>query len=139
LTIEKDDYERKNTELQRELDSVKVELDNEFEVNADFVELSEKMFDLTQNAAETWLGSNCTVRRELLEILSLNRELSDSSLLITWIKPFDALAEQPQTEDNRGDWRCTFPNNLDSRTLMLAALATSMNFDRDEFFLLAAI
>lgn len=40
---------------------------------------------------------------------------------------------------NRGDWRWTFPNNIDSRMLMLAAISASVNFDRDEFFLIAAI
>jgi hypothetical protein len=35
----------------------------------------------------------------------MNRELTDSSLVLTWNKPFDLLAQQPDFEGGRGDWR----------------------------------
>jgi hypothetical protein len=57
--------------------------------------MAEKAFDLAQNAAKTWLGSNWAFCRELLQILRLNRELDETSLYITWNKPFDSLAKQP--------------------------------------------
>ena len=43
------------------------------------------------------------------------------------------------TTVSRGDWRWTFPNDLDSRALMLAAISASVNFDREEFFSIAAL
>ena len=100
--IEKDIYESKAAEIRRDLDGVTRQLTEEFTVNTDFVEMAEKVFNLTQKAADTWLGSNRAVRRELLDVLSLNRELTDTKLVVTWNKPFDALAEQPKTENGRG-------------------------------------
>ena len=52
------------------------------------------IFDLSQKAANMWGCSNSTLKRELLEALSLNRSLSDVSLCVTKRKPFDILAEQ---------------------------------------------
>jgi len=100
--IEKDVYESKAAEIRRDLDGVTRQLTEEFTVNTDFVEMAEKVFNLTQKAADTWLGSNSVIRRELLDVLSLNRGLTNTSLVVTWNKPFDALAEQPKTENGRG-------------------------------------
>ena len=58
-----------------------------------------KVFDLTQKAAETWLGSCNSVRRELLEILFTNREADELNLSLTWRKPFDAVAETAKIKD----------------------------------------
>ena len=100
--IEKEVYESKAAEIRRDLDGVTRQLNEEFTVNADFVDMAERVFNLAQKAADTWLGSNCAVRRELLDVLSLNRELTDTNLVITWSKPFDALAEQPKLQNGRG-------------------------------------
>jgi hypothetical protein len=58
---------------------------------------------LSQKASDLWGGSNTTLKRELLETLSLSRAVSDVSLCITKRKPFDILAERPKTSESRGD------------------------------------
>jgi hypothetical protein len=51
------------------------------------------IFDLTQRAAETWLRSSTSVRRELLDVFYSNRLLDEVSLCGDWRKPFNALAK----------------------------------------------
>ena len=62
-----------------------------------------RIFELSQKAADLWGGSNNTLKRELLETLSLNRNVSNVSLCITKRKPFDILAARPKIEKNRGE------------------------------------
>ena len=62
------------------------------------------VFDFSQNLANLWRGSNYAVRREILECVSLNRLLSDTSLYLEKRKPFDILAEGLSFKDGRGDW-----------------------------------
>ena len=102
-TIDKQTYEAKNVQIREELESVRGKMARETKVNEDFIQMAEKAFDFAQDAAKTWLGSNSQLRRELLQILSLNRELDEASLYVTWAKPFDSLANQAVLKDNRGD------------------------------------
>ncbi len=62
------------------------------------------VLDFSQRAAEIWHGSNNAVRREILDVVYLNRALSDVSLVTTKRKPFDILAERPLLKKTRGDW-----------------------------------
>ena len=62
------------------------------------------LFDWTQNAAEIWRGSNNRVRREILDLVCLNRTLGDLNLYATKRKPFDVFAEGPKIKNSRGDW-----------------------------------
>lgn len=66
-------------------------------------EMAVALFDWAQRAAETWRGSNNLVRREILELVCLNRTLSDVSLITTKRKPFDVFAERPDFNKSRGD------------------------------------
>jgi hypothetical protein len=86
--VEKAVYDSKALEIRDEVERIKQEEMSESTVNASFIETAEAVFNLTQRAAETWLVSNWSVKRELLEIFSLKRELSDASLTIAWNKPF---------------------------------------------------
>ena len=61
------------------------------------------LFDWTQTAAETWRGSNNSIRREILDSVCLNRTLGDVNLVTTKRKPFDAFAEGLNSNDSRGD------------------------------------
>ena len=61
------------------------------------------IFPHNQRAADLCGCSNNTLKRELLEILCLNRTVSDVSLCVTKKKPFDILAERPKIEENRRD------------------------------------
>ena len=62
-----------------------------------------RIFELSQRAADLCGGSNNTLKRKLLETLSLNRTVSDVSLCVTKKKPFDILAERPKIEESRGE------------------------------------
>ena len=66
-------------------------------------ELALAVFDFSQNAAETWRGSNMHRKREILDLVCLNRTLSDVTLVTTKRKPFDGLAERLKNENSRGD------------------------------------
>ncbi len=61
-------------------------------------------FDLSQNLREVWSRSDWAQKRDLLECVSLNRMLSDTSLVLAKRKPFDLLAERPLLKKSRGDW-----------------------------------
>ena len=101
--IDKSVYEAKSAEVKAELENVRQNLSRSTKTDSSLPVIAGKIFDLTQNAAQVWLGSNCEVRRELLQGFSLNRELSDASLCLTWSKPFDTFAKQADFKDGRGD------------------------------------
>ena len=100
--VPKDLYHAKAEELKIELETVRQQMAEETTINTSFVETAEKLFEMTQKAAESWLGSNSVVRRELLQVFSLNRELDEQNLYVDWAKPFAALAKQPDLKDGRG-------------------------------------
>lgn len=62
-----------------------------------------QIFDFSQKAANLWEGSNSAEKRKLLEIVSLNRHVSDVSLCVEKRKPFDFLAKRLVLEKSRGD------------------------------------
>ena len=53
--------------------------------------------------AENGLSSDYEVKRRILEIVFLNCDLVDTTLVATIRKPFDALAEGLISKDSRGD------------------------------------
>ena len=61
------------------------------------------LFDWTQTAAETWLGSNTAIRRQILDSVCLNRTLGDLNLNAKKRKPFDVFAEGLEIKNSRGD------------------------------------
>lgn len=61
------------------------------------------LFGWSQNIKNYWKGSNYAQKRQLLEIVSLNRLASDVSLFIKKSKPFDILAKSPVLEKSRRD------------------------------------
>lgn len=93
--VEQETYQKKADELKIELERVRREMEQDNKAHEDFSDLALKVFNLSQNAAETWLGSCNSTRRELLEILCTNREADGLSLRLTWRSPFDARAKRP--------------------------------------------
>ena len=91
-TVEKAAYDKKALEIRDEVERIKQDELSETRINATFIESVEAAFNLTQSAAETWAVSDSTVKRELLEMFSLKSELSDTTLTLTWNKPFNNLA-----------------------------------------------
>ncbi|MGD0088314.1 MAG: hypothetical protein ABSE73_00145 [Planctomycetota bacterium] len=59
------------------------------------------LLDFRQNLVDIWRGSNSAVRREILDCVSLNRRVSDVSLVLEKRKPFDFLAERPYLKNGR--------------------------------------
>ncbi len=98
--ISEEIFTKKNVEIKMELDRVREEMSKEAKLNADYKDMAVAIFDLTQRAAETWKGSNNAFRRELLDVLCLNRSLDSTSLCLDWRKPFDGLVERPDSADS---------------------------------------
>ena len=94
--IDQQIFESKSVSLKTKL----AELDQSIETVQKFDpargEGAVQIFDFSQKAVNLWEGSNTTLKRDLLETLSLNRVVSDVSLCLTKRKPFDMLAEQPK-------------------------------------------
>lgn len=102
-TIDEPTYNAKLAELKGEsmkIDEIVEQLNDAEPVDTD---LGLLLFDWSQNAADLWLGSNITQKREILDLICLNRRLSDVSLVLTKRKPFDVFAERPEFVESRGD------------------------------------
>lgn len=102
--VEQEAFQEKNEGVKAELARVREEMSLETKVNAEFADMATAIFDTTQHAAKTWLGSNSAIRRELLDVLSLNRVLDETSLCLEWRKPFDALVEASKIEYGVANW-----------------------------------
>ncbi|MFO8014269.1 MAG: recombinase family protein [Phycisphaerae bacterium] len=97
-------FTAKSAELKAQQEEVEKQLD---EAGLDDPLLGERalgLFDFSQHLVDIWHGSNWRYRREVLECVSLNRTLSDVSLVLTKRKPFDVLAERLSSRSGRGDW-----------------------------------
>lgn len=66
-------------------------------------EVARTVFGWSQNAADLWRGSNSSVRRDILDLVCLNRTLGDVTLYAPKRKPFDVLAEGLKIENSRGE------------------------------------
>ncbi|HEY3319180.1 MAG TPA: hypothetical protein VGP72_01735 [Planctomycetota bacterium] len=101
--IDKATHDAKALEIQAELEQVQQARPETTTSIGELARVAANVIDLTQTAAERWRGSNWHGRRELLDILSLNRQLDEISLSVTWASPFDAFAEMADIKDGRGD------------------------------------
>jgi site-specific DNA recombinase len=61
------------------------------------------VFDLAQNIEEIWQGSPWNRKRQILDMVSSARHVSDVSLCVVKTKPFDILAKQLDFVESRGD------------------------------------
>jgi site-specific DNA recombinase len=61
------------------------------------------LFAWSQKSAKIWRGSNTAVRRQILDTVCLNRQVSDVTLVTTKKKPFDFLVERLKNDFSRGD------------------------------------
>lgn len=96
-------YKAKSNELKSETAKTDDGLAKLGDVDPARGELAVTLFDWTQQAADVWRGSNNTVRREILDVVCLNRCLNDVNLVLQKRKPFDVLAEGLISENSRGD------------------------------------
>ncbi len=102
-TVEEIVYKAKSVELKAEAASTDEALAQLGDVDPARGQLAVALFDWTQKAAETWQGSNNTVRREILDLVCLNRTLGDVNLVTQKRKPFDILAEGLDLKNSRGE------------------------------------
>jgi hypothetical protein len=54
-------------------------------------------------AADIWRGSNTTARRQILDSICLNRQVSDVTLVTKKRKPFDFFVERLPLKTSRGE------------------------------------
>ena len=96
--------QNKTTELATEEKSLKMTLQmTPYEPQSDRIKRILGIFEFSQNIENYWRGSNSAEKRKLLEIVSLNRHLSDVSLCIEKRKPFEILSKRAKSEKSRGD------------------------------------
>ena len=97
-------FRTKSTELQGQVKDAEEALGRWGDISGGRGDIASTVFDWSQKAAERWHGSNNGEKREILETLSLNREVSDVSLCVTKRKPFGVLTEGLLSDDGRGEW-----------------------------------
>jgi site-specific DNA recombinase len=102
-TIDEALHKSKSEELRQDMARLDEAMEGQAPGEADTNDIALRLFDWCQNAAENWLGSTSTARREILDAVSLNRRLGADSLEISKRKPFDVLAEGSVLERSRGD------------------------------------
>ncbi len=100
--IEEAVMQAKQEELKRQLAEVEQSLDSAKDVAPDAPERALSLFDFSQRLVESWHGSNSALKREILEVVSLNRHANDVTLVVEKRKPFDFLAERPLLQDGSG-------------------------------------
>ncbi len=101
--IEQPEFTVKQGELRVELADVDRQLEENPAYDHKRGELALTIFDFMQNAADLWRRSNTAQKRELLGAISLNRHVSDVSLVLEKRKPFDIAVEGPSFHYGRSD------------------------------------
>lgn len=100
--IDEGTYRNKSTELRGHAEEAKQPLQQCGDIEPARGDLALAAFDFTQHAAEVWKGSKIQIKRRILEALSLNRTLSDTTLCLQKRKPFSFLTERLSIQPNRG-------------------------------------
>ncbi len=103
-TIDETVFQAKSVDLKSQLEEVERQLDEANEFDPAFGQTALAVYDFSQKLPEIWRGSNSARKRTILECVSLNRTVSDVSLVLTKRRPFDFFAERPLFETTRGDW-----------------------------------
>ncbi|MHB1155861.1 MAG: hypothetical protein ACYC26_03375 [Phycisphaerales bacterium] len=73
----------KSADLNSQLDDVHRQLDEADRFDPAFGQTALAVSDFSQNLPEIRRGSNSAQKRELLDVVSLNRKVSDVSLVLT--------------------------------------------------------
>lgn len=86
-------FQTKSASLKTEKEEVEKALSESSRFDPAYAETALDVLDFGQQAADLWRGSNSSVRRKLLESVSLNRVLTEVSLVTEKRKPFDWMAK----------------------------------------------
>ena len=104
-SIEEQAFQIKSLDLKTQLEEVERQLDEADKFDPACGEAALATFEFSQNLVELWRGSNSAQKRELLEVVSSNRKVSDVTLVLEKRRPFDYLVERPFLQKSRGDRR----------------------------------
>ena len=102
-TVDDDAFKAKTAELKADAARVTEEIDAQGDVDPARGKTVLDVFDWSQKAAEIWRGSNTTARRQILDSICLNRQVSDVTLVTTKRKPFDFFAERLDLKKSRAN------------------------------------
>jgi hypothetical protein len=100
--IEGNTFSKKQEDLRERLDSLKLQLDALDRSHDETAELAAKVFELSQTLREKWLTADYAAKRRIMEIVLLNCQLDDVTLIPTIRKPFDALAKRLSVSESWG-------------------------------------
>ena len=104
-TIDEPTFQLKSADLKSQLEDVERQLDEAEQFDPAFGQTALAVFDFSQNLVPLWRGSNSARKRTILEAVSLNRTVSDVSLVLVKRRPFDFLVERPFLKKSRGETR----------------------------------
>jgi len=96
-------YQAKSVQIRRELAEVEESTEKTNSIDPEAPVRALALFDFSQNLVDVWRGSNTAKKREILEVVSLNRHVNDVTLVLEKRKPFGYLAERPFLKNGRGD------------------------------------
>jgi len=103
-TVEEDVYKAKSNALKADSAATDESLAKLGALDPGRGEAAVALFDWTQRAGDAWRSSNNARRREILDLVCLNRALGDVNLVTQKRKPFDVIVERLPNEISRGDW-----------------------------------
>ena len=92
----------KSVQIRRELAEVEESMEKNNSIDPEAPLRALAVFDFSQNLVDVWRGSNTAQKREVLEVVSLNRHVNDVTLVLEKRKPFGYLAERPFLKIDRG-------------------------------------
>jgi len=101
--IDESTFASKNTELRDRIATCKLQVDAADRGQDEQAELALKVFELSQSLADKWLIADCSVKRQILQMVCLNLKLEGATLVPTMRKPFDVLIEGLSQNYSRGD------------------------------------
>ena len=101
--IDAETFKAKNSELQSQIECLKVQVDSSERRHAEYAELAVKVFELSQSLAEKWVTADAATKHKILDIIWLNCTLDGVTLTPTIRRPFDVLAEGRFLKNGRGE------------------------------------
>ena len=125
--IEEKTFHQKTAEMKHELTEVEASLAQAVNFDPDAPARAMAIFDFSQNVGDMWRRSNSEEKREILDAISLNRTLSDTSLDVAKRCPFGHLQKHADFQNGRGDWHSFEPS------LIFIDQITRTYGDRSEF------
>ena len=97
-------FQDKSTMLQGQIQEVEKALAGCSDIDPVCGDIARAVYDFTRDAVGVWRNSNKEMKQRILRAFSLNRTLSDTTLVLEKRKPFSFLTERLSVQPTRGDW-----------------------------------